>query len=219
VIPLLTAAVRANAEWCSAVHESHGHRSVWGSSLWTTPGPALPYYPNAVTLTPRADLPDDLPAAAFKDSFADQDLSDRGWKTLLEGWWLARPVGAAGSAPVPDEVTDLDEWETAWADGRKPETPLFRPELRRRGVRFWGWRKEGLLVAGAVTNPVPGAVGFSNVFGRAGGPDWAAAVEGLAGRFPGLPLVGWEALPLPPGAEAGPFRVLGPLRVWTRTGS
>ena len=72
---LLHAAVINNARWCDAVCRSHGYPGEFGGRLWISAGHALPFYPNAITLSP------DVPASkatvgqdpsrpfAIKDSF------------------------------------------------------------------------------------------------------------------------------------------------------
>ncbi len=50
--PLLHAAVINNARWCDAVCRSHGYPGEFGGRLWISAGHALPFYPNAITLSP-----------------------------------------------------------------------------------------------------------------------------------------------------------------------
>jgi hypothetical protein len=50
--PLLHAAVVNNARWCDAVCRSHGYPGKFGGRLWISAGHALPFYPNAITLSP-----------------------------------------------------------------------------------------------------------------------------------------------------------------------
>lgn len=49
---LLHAAVINNARWCDAVCRSHGYPGEFTGRLWISAGHALPFYPNAITLSP-----------------------------------------------------------------------------------------------------------------------------------------------------------------------
>ena len=53
--------------------------------------------------------------------------------------------------------------------------------------------------------------GVSNLFG-----DWRAAVDSIAGRYPGLPLVGYESGDDLAAARRAGFTSTGPLRVWLK---
>ena len=54
--PLLHAAVINNARWCNAVCRSHGYPGQFTGRLWTSVRHALPFYPNAITLSPDATV-------------------------------------------------------------------------------------------------------------------------------------------------------------------
>ena len=58
---LLHAAVINNARWCDAVSRSHGYPGEFTGRLWTSVGHALPYYPDAITLSPRSAGPSPIP--------------------------------------------------------------------------------------------------------------------------------------------------------------
>ena len=49
---LLHAAVINNARWCDAVCRSHGYPGEFTGRLWISARHALPFYPNAITLSP-----------------------------------------------------------------------------------------------------------------------------------------------------------------------
>lgn len=49
---LLHAAVINNARWCDAVCRSHGYPGEFTGRLWLSARHALPFYPNAITLSP-----------------------------------------------------------------------------------------------------------------------------------------------------------------------
>jgi hypothetical protein len=242
---MLAAAVRNNAAWVAAVHGAHGHAGEAGPDLWLTRGAALPFYPNAITLTPgdapaghqRALVSGGLPVGwTVKDSYAALDLAPLGFAPLLEAQWIARPVEAAGGAvgglrwAALTDPAELAEWEHAWrgqpANATEAAAPLFLPALLADpDLRFLAGRTAaGKLAAGLVANrsgaDETAVVGVSNVFLPDADADLARA-GGLAAAeaaFPGLPLVGYEH-----GADleamwAQGFVVLGPLRVWAYVG-
>jgi hypothetical protein len=221
-------AIRNNAELCAAVHRAHGHDSVLGPDLWTTAAAPLPFYPNAITLTPG---PQTFEAAArfieaspheswgIKDSYAALDLTRWRFVPAVSAVWLAR-LGNAPESPGPKAVPVRDaealaEWERAW--GGDPVFRQFPPSLLTEpGFTFWSFRRRGSVVSGCTTNETGDAVGFSNVFGPNGEASWwHRNLDFLAKAFPGRPLVGWErdpdALAVTPA-----FRRLGPLTVWIR---
>ncbi|GAB4004008.1 hypothetical protein GCM10029992_47720 [Glycomyces albus] len=97
---LVRAAARNNAEWCAAMARTHGTASQFGPQAWTAPARTPQFYPDAVTLVPRADVPTLVdridtaaPGASVKDSFADLDLTGHGFDVLFESQWIHRPAG------------------------------------------------------------------------------------------------------------------------------
>jgi hypothetical protein len=92
---LLRAAVINNARWCDAVCRSHGYPGEFTGRLWISAGHTLPYYPNAITLSPdvtaaEATASQDLSRPfAIKDSFARLDLAPRGLTPLFDATWIA----------------------------------------------------------------------------------------------------------------------------------
>ena len=230
---LLYAAVMNNARWCDAVCRSHGYPGEFTGRLWSSPRHALPFYPNAITLSP------DVPAAeatagqdpsrpfGIKDSFARLDLAPEGLTPLFSAEWIAL-------LPAPDEpsagddlswetVTDpgeLARWEAAWSsDGDGDVTGLFRPALLADlHCAVLACRRDGTLVGGATAYTTGGVTGISNVFRSemADGPLWAGVVRAVAKLRPGLPIVGYEHGEDLAAARQVGFRVLGPLRVWAR---
>ena len=87
---LLHAAVINNARWCDAVCRSHGYPGEFGGRLWISAGHALPFYPNAITLSPDVTASEGTasqdPARPFaiKDSFARLDLAPHGLTPLFD---------------------------------------------------------------------------------------------------------------------------------------
>jgi hypothetical protein len=229
---LLDAAVASNACWCDAVCRSHGHPGEFATRVWISARHALPFYPNAITLSPDATAAEtgagqDLARHyAVKDSFARLDLAPEGLRPVFDADWIARLPGPGGPPDNDlswDAVTspgELAQWETAWAGVNGPgPAPLFRPGLLADPrCAILACRRDGALVAGAIAYTAAQVTGISNVFsaGLAAGPLWGSAVQAVAALRPGLPVVGYErGADLDAARQAG-CRTLGPLRVWAR---
>jgi hypothetical protein len=223
---LLHAAVINNARWCDAVCRSHGYPGEFGGRLWISVGHALPFYPNAITLSPDVTAAeatarqDPSRPFAIKDSFARLDLAPYGLTRLFDATWIAVSTPPGGNESSWDVVTnpgDLVRWEASWAGGEV--IGLFRPALLDDpNCVVLACRQDGTEVGGAIAFTAGGVTGISNVFksGIADGPLWAGAVRAIARVRPGLPIVGYErGEDLAQARQAG-FTVLGSLRVWAR---
>ena len=225
--PLLHAAVINNARWCDAVCRSHGYPGQFTGRLWTSVRHALPFYPNAITLSPDATAAevtagqDPSRPFAIKDSFARLDLAPHGLTPLFDATWIAVPTPAGGDDPSWGAVTDRGElvrWEAAWAGGGEV-IGLFQPALLDDpDCAVLACRRDGAQVGGAIAYTAGGVTGISNVFksGIADDPLWAGAVRAIARVRPGLPIVGYERGEDLAAARQAGFTVLGPLRIWAR---
>ncbi|MGX1561444.1 hypothetical protein [Streptomyces sp. NPDC055506] len=211
---------------------AHGVAGEFGTDAWAAPVRTPLYYPDAVTLEPDAGrdalvarIDTASPGASVKDSFADLELAEAGFRVLFEAQWIHRP------AETP--ATDLDAGAIAWDVARDPDTlrawalawddgagnaDLFRPGLLADPATFviLGRSPDGRVAAGAVASHSEHVVGVSNVFARNGGPDaaWPVVLHALAHLFPTLPVVGYEQGDDLATALRHGFEPLGPLRVW-----
>jgi hypothetical protein len=226
---LLRAAVANNARWCDAVCRSHGHPGTFTDRVWVSARHALPFYPNAITLsldvTTAETGADQDPSRPYgvKDSFARLDLAAAGLAPLFDADWISflpEPEGPAEDGLLWDPVADpaeLAEWESAWAGGEA--AGLFRPALLADPrCTVLACRRGGAVAGGAIAYSTAGVTGLSNVFKTAlsPGPLWVSAVRAVAGLRPGLPVVGYEhGADLDAARQAG-CRILGPLRIWAR---
>jgi hypothetical protein len=228
---LLGAAVANNASWCEAVCWTHGYPGTFGSRLWTSTGHGVRFYPNVITVRPEAAVPEVLAATApsrplaVKDSFARLDLAPAGFLLLAEASWIAFVHGADGppdDGPSWDTVAspgELSDWEAAWSGGGPEDGRVFLPGLLADPrCTVLAWRRDGAIVGGAIVYAAGGAAGVSNVFGTGlpAGQLWAGLRTAVARLHPGLPVVGYERGPSLEAARQAGFRVLGPLRIWTR---
>jgi hypothetical protein len=200
-------ATRNNAEWCDAVCRAQGIETRFDDHVWVALRRSPPFYPDAVTLsrTASADLVlrdiDTSPGCSVKDSFANLDLRPYGFRVLFEAEWIYLPAPPPTGEPtwkVVTEPADFGAWETGDA---------FRPALLDDpDVTFLVGDKGGVIA-----NRTGSVVGISNLFG-----DWPAAVDSVAGRYPGLPLVGYESGDDLAAARRAGFTSTGPLRVWLK---
>jgi len=187
-------AVYNNAVWCATVCGAHGWPSEFHAEIWINSHASLPYYPNAVTLTPtgaamqleqirRLDGAGLAAGWGVKDSFALLDLTPLGYQLLFEATWLYRAATSLQVAdPLPNirwrqvlDAVELAAWEHAWrgAPAEEPEAQpprLFLPALLADPqVAFLAAYEQEHLVAGAIANRTGTArtgevIGLSNLF-------------------------------------------------------
>jgi hypothetical protein len=226
---LVQATARNNAEWCATMSRSHGLAGEFGAQAWAAPARTPLLYPDAVTLVPSADRAElvariDTVAAgaSVKDSFADVDLVEAGFRVLFEAQWIHRPASAPTTSSdlawtVVGTPDTLRAWALAWDNG-DGNADLFRPALLDDPATFVlaGQSADGRLVAGAVASRSDQVVGISNVFALDGGPDaaWPVVLDAANELFPTLPVVGYaQGDDLATAVRHG-FEPVGPLRVW-----
>ena len=150
---LIERAARNNAVWCDAVCESHGAPGAFSSACWSARGEPPPFYPSVVTLNARdiraqkaeiaAARDANANGCAVKDSFATLDLSDLGFRVLIEGSWIRHEA----KADKPDETIwtrigdqeNLSAWERAWrGGGLDGAEPIFlNPLLTRSDIAIF----------------------------------------------------------------------------------
>ncbi|GGX24260.1 hypothetical protein [Streptomyces lomondensis] len=226
---LVRAAARDNAEWCAAMCRAHGIDGEFGEEAWAAAARTPLLYPDAVTLAPGADrdallarIDTASPGASVKDSFADLDLTEAGFRVLFEAQWIHRPPGPPAVPPdltwdVAGDPETLRAWALAWDDGAG-HADLFRTGLLTDPdvLMLTGRSADGRVVAGAVARRGDHVVGVSNVFGRDGGPDaaWPLVLHALDRLCPALPVVGYEQGDDLAAALRHGFEAVGPLRVW-----
>lgn len=226
---LVRAAALNNAEWCATMSRSHGLAGDFGAQAWTAPARTPLYYPDAVTLVPGADRAELLAridtaaaGASVKDSFADLDLVEAGFRVLFEAQWIHRPARAPTTSSelawtVVGTPDTLRAWALAWDNG-DGNADLFRPALLDdpATVVLAGQSADGRLVGGAVASRSDQVVGISNVFALDGGPAaaWPVVLDAANALFPTLPVVGYAQGEGLAAAVRHGFEPTGPLRVW-----
>src|SRR6478735_4887794 len=105
VTDLVVEGAVCNATWCDAVCRSHALPTQWTEDAWTVARRSPDGYPDAVTLSPAADLRavlgriEEGAGCSVKDSFAVLDLAPHGFHVLFEATWIRRsavqPTGPA----------------------------------------------------------------------------------------------------------------------------
>jgi len=216
-------AARNNAEWCDAVTRSSGGRCAFDDSVWINSGPAPPYYPNAVMLTPSNAVPPAIAAAtgdfSVKDSFNILDLAPLGFTPLFDATWIWRdplPVQGSDEASwrIIRDAASLARWAAA-CFGDEPASDVFRPGLLAESDHaFIVGEIRGEFAAGCVASPSETVVGVSNLFGDA--RLWPGCIRAALDFAPGLPLVGYDRGGALEVMKSLGFQALGPLRVWQR---
>jgi hypothetical protein len=201
----------------------------FGAQAWAAPARTPPLYPDAVTLVPGADRAELLAridtavaGASVKDSFADLDLVEAGFRVLFEAQWIHRPASAPTASSNLDWTVvgtpdTLRAWALAWDNG-DGNADLFRPALLDdpATVVLAGQSVDGRLVAGAVASRSDQVIGISNVFALDGGPDaaWLVVLDATNELFPTLPVVGYAQGDGLAAAVRRGFEPVGPLRIW-----
>ena len=222
---LFHSAVHNNAEWCELVASAHNIASERLENAWKTTESMPPFYPNVVSTKAGTNaeevsqLAGGLPRkCAWKDSYADLDLTDHGFSIIFDAHWYARS-GNHPNLASPEAVEkvsstkELEEWIAAWGD-TLPNQPIFTPELLTQNVRFVLRRAAGQMDAGLILNWSANAVGISNTFGK---PDGIVdCISYAVENANGLPLVGYGSSKELRELEPLGFKDLGKLRVWVR---
>ena len=220
----VAAAAHNNARWCDLVCRAHGIPTRTSEAYWAALRAVPPLYPDAVTLSPRADRRELLATlwgrvgVAVKDSFATLDLDRQGFRLLFEAQWLW--MGACG-AGAPDagllSVLDSEQELRAWARAAALTETLLPAVLQAPEVRVLAVRGHGGVRAGALLNRSGGLVGVTNAFASELPLErlWSAIAAQAARLFPGSPLVGYERGEHLRAARRAGFLTLGALRVWS----
>lgn len=200
-------AVRNNAEWCDTVCRAQGIETRFDDHVWVSLRRSPRFYPDAVTLTRSASAEEILrdidtsPGCSIKDSFANLDLSPYGFRILFDAEWIYLPAPERTGGPVWPVVFDPADF-AAWETGE-----VFRPVLLDDpNVTFLLSKGSGVIA-----NRTELVVGLSNLTADA---DWPTAVQSIAERYPGLPIVGYESGDDLAAAQQVGFTTTGPLRVW-----
>ncbi len=220
----VAAAVGNNASWCNMICRLHGIATEYSPSYWSAADPPPTFYPSAVTLRPDLDgrqidiMLAHSAVGAVKDSYADLDLTSRGYEMLFSAqWMLCHPPQAEYTLPASSTVLEsndeLEEWSLVHGAPGVPGESL----LREPSVRLLAVRKGGRIVAGAVAHRSADVVGLSNVFGRNGACSavrWVELTQIASVCFPGVPIVGYERGDAQAAAASAGFAPIAPLRVW-----
>ena len=159
---------------------------------------------------------------SLKDSFADLELRDEGFRVLFRGEWLLAECEDAPELPsrwwVVETREQLAAWELAW--GASNGTPgLFRSSLLANPAIALLARGEGKqIVAGAIVNRSATVIGVSNLFHTNGDLElvWRGAASAARARWAPLPVVGYGLGAALDAAHRAGFASVGELVVWVK---
>ena len=196
---------------------------------WVSRVRTPPYYPDAVTLVPDADIEqvmsciDLSDGCSVKDSFARLDLAAAGFRPLFRAEWLVRKPAEArvASGAQWSELTSseaLEEWEAAWAEAPGGSAFFRRELLSDEKIAVLAGYKGGRIVAGGVANRSTEVIGLSNVFDRSGDFEsaWAAGAAAATALWGDMPIVGYDSDASLDGAHRADFETIGELVVWLK---
>jgi hypothetical protein len=164
---------------------------------------------------------------AVKDSFRSLDLHPLGFAVLFDAEWILWQPASGEAREKPAGLTwetvrseaDLLNWKGAWAAETTTTvaSEIFADSLiSHADVRFLFASVDGVSLRGGLFNKGAGVVGLSNVFHGGGPPEitWRGLLHEAARRFPGLPVVAYEAEEELAVARRIGFQSVGPLRIW-----
>jgi hypothetical protein len=167
---------------------------------------------------------------AVKDSFRSLDLRPLGFTVLFDAEWILRQPTAGDAQESPTGLpwrtvrseADLLLWRRAWAgEATTVETSqIFAVSLiSHTNVNFLFAPADGIPLCGGILNKGAGVVGLSNVFCAEVDPEiaWRGLLREAARRFPGLPVVGYEAEKELTVTRRVGFQSAGPLRIWCKS--
>lgn len=207
------------------VARSHGVHSQWLEQAWYSTISMPSYYPNVVSIESGIQketvsrIAEVLPVnCAWKDSFAELEIEEFGFKVLFEASWLAltdSPSNETTIRPVSSVTSSVElvEWIAAWGETPIGKT-IFLPELLGSKVRFIFCKSGESISSGLVANLSVDSVGISNCFGDFN--EIRDCVNHAYEWAQGLPLVGYSSgIELKEMQDFG-FEELGKLRVWVR---
>ena len=170
---------------------------------------------------------------SVKDSHACLTLESLGFNLKFAAEWLWRDAHAPSIRRAPPTLdwrpvhsaSQLRAWEAAWWGNSRNEAPKRRARqfphalLSSPDHAFFAGHLDDQIVAGAIANRSPGAVGLSNLFAPPAFADeaWAAVVDGITHAFRGMPIVGYERGDDLLRVQRAGFISVGALRVWQRS--
>jgi hypothetical protein len=239
--------VHNNAVWCDTVCRAHDIPGEFQSHLWLNRYSVPPYYPNAVTLSGKSGIAEQMiaiqdllsdrasKAVSVKDSFNTLDLAPLGFHCLFEAMWLWRAPLLSTPPAVMEDIRwdivkgsqELAQWELAWAgvptnDQSTSTVRIFLPSmLANPDIVFVAAYRDQQIVGGAIGTRTGNVVGLSNQFAPSSDAAryWLGCMALITAAYPDHAIVGYEH-----GAELALARTLGfdelgPLRVWVRAGA
>lgn len=229
-------AIADNVAWCTLISsELNDTRSMprFGGVMFQRRVPA--YFPNYIS-TDRDEaarkqcaLADELRSLGLpsgfgiKDSYANLDLSDQGFRCAIEGQWIVSDSKKLADSQIPPDVSVLWPRERHGVEVWIRSSGITAIDVDRflgspravRAVAFIALLKAERIQAGAIINTSERVLGISNVFSL--DPDldvWPLLAAAIRRRLGDALLVGWEAGEALEAARAAGFETIHPMRVW-----
>jgi hypothetical protein len=222
---LLSAAVKASVEWYDDVFASHGIPVERRAGLWVSRGTPPRWHSAVKTLRARVPTGEVIEAMArhrhgtVADSYADQDLSGRGFELLIDATWLHRQADRRSASSLPSAWSVLRDADllVQWNLLHDTTGVLLPVLLGHRCFTFVARHDAGQLTGGAVFHDGGEAVDLSNVWSRPGVVvGWEELMDVAGTLHPGRDLTGYAWGEQLTAAQLCGFVRLGPQRVWRR---
>jgi len=229
-------AIADNVAWCTLISsELNNSPSVprFGGVLFRRKVPA--YFPNYISTDcdvaarNQCGLADELrslglPAGfGIKDSYANLDLSDQGFRCAIEGQWIVSGGEQRSDTRIPPDVSILWPKERHGIEAWIQSSGITAIDVDRflgspravRSVALVALLKAERIQAGAIINASERVLGISNVFSLDPELDmWPLLKAAIRRRVGHALLVGWEAGEALEAACAAGFEAVHPMRVW-----
>lgn len=237
-------AILNNVQWYEGIFTAHGLSFETNPLVWLSHERPPPFHSNLVVLSKAATLKQvetfvdqiarvpGLGGWSMKDSYACLELGPLGFSQLFEANWIwmdplaleTRDTTSILTWTRISSATEMSDWEGTWAGDPTYKSAAVRQRqfpdqmLLDRRYAFLAGRSLGEIVAGAILNQSPDAVGVSNVFAQPNliAEVWPAVARFAAKEFHGVPLVGYERGAALQAAQHAGFLPIGRLRVWCR---
>lgn len=225
---LLQLAITDNVHWCSAICNARGADDDLTVSPWINLKTYPRYYPNIITRGPgeQAQVCKAIELLrslcipkgwGIKDSFADLELEDLGFETVIYGSWFGGIPNAPQKPPEhwkkAQSINELRSWKAAWGEESDVHT-LPDALLNDSRIEFWFRFENNVLEAGFICFRTEFSVGLSNWFSPQNQSIFdMGALDVVSANFPGVPIVFWstsDSNVQPPDT----IERLAPLKVW-----
>lgn len=216
-------AVINNIVWCGVVSELHGITQTSSERVWGLLSKAPELYPDIITSSKYAtseevrDFIGNREIFSIKDSFANLNMVQFGFKVLFEAKWIHHaPVVGVDFDKRGWTVVSSDKDLAKWTFASELQKVIIPKILDRKDVKIFMHEIDG-EISGFIANLNANAVGISNVFSNKNKIIWTDIAPLVSTNFPGIPMVGYENGDDLTAALSSRWTTIGPLRVWIKS--